>query len=188
MNHVETATGNIRLQTLDTVYIAIGAALIAICSWISIPTTVPFTLQTFAVFFLLSLLGSKRGLMATLVYILLGAVGLPVFAGFRGGVGILLSSTGGYIIGFLFLGLVHFLLTKFLGNGFRAEAIALVLGLGVCYAFGTMWFVNVYTKTAGAVGSLTALSWCVFPFLLPDLLKLFLALTLTRYIRPVIRQ
>ena len=83
------------------VYIAVFAVLIAICSWISIPTTVPFTLQTFAVFLAVGVLGGKRGSLSVLIYILLGAVGIPVFAGFSGGFGILLGQTGGYIVGFL---------------------------------------------------------------------------------------
>lgn len=88
-------------KTRDIVFIGIFAALIAICSWISIPTTVPFTLQTMGVFTAVGLLGGKRGSLAVLVYILLGLVGLPVFAGFSGGVGVLFGTTGGYIIGFL---------------------------------------------------------------------------------------
>ena len=96
-------------RTIDLVYIALGAVLIAVCSWISIPTTVPFTMQTFAVFFVLSALGGRRGTMAVIVYVLLGAVGIPVFAQFTSGIGILLGSTGGYIVGFVFIGLVYWL-------------------------------------------------------------------------------
>ena len=70
-----------RSKTYDMVYIAVFAVLIAICSWISIPMTVPFTLQTFAVFLAVGVLGGKRGSLAVLIYILLGAVGIPVFAG-----------------------------------------------------------------------------------------------------------
>lgn len=77
----QTAT---RSKTYDMVYIAVFAVLIAICSWISIPTTVPFTLQTFAVFLAVGVLGGKRGSLSVLIYILLGAVGIPVFAGFSG--------------------------------------------------------------------------------------------------------
>ena len=69
--------------------------MITICSWISIPTLVPFTLQTFAVFLTVGLLGGKRGTMAVLVYVLLGAIGIPVFAEFTGGIGIILNNTGG---------------------------------------------------------------------------------------------
>ena len=84
-----------KTRTYDMAYIAIFAVLIAICSWISIPMTVPFTLQTFGVFMAVGVLGGKRGSLAVLVYILLGAIGVPVFAGFSGGFGILLNNTGG---------------------------------------------------------------------------------------------
>lgn len=88
---------NEKRKTYDMAYIAVFTVLIAICSWISIPMTVPFTLQTFAVFLSVSILGGRRGTMAVLVYVLLGAVGIPVFAGFTGGPGIILNTTGGYI-------------------------------------------------------------------------------------------
>ena len=175
-------------KVLDLVYIAIGAALIAICSWISIPTAVPFTLQTFAVFFVLLALGGERGTLATLVYVLLGAVGVPVFAGFSGGIGVLLGNTGGYIIGFLLTGLIYILFTKFFKKNIVMKVIALVLGLAVCYAFGTAWFMHVYMKSSGEVGLLTVLGWCVFPFIIPDLLKLALAVVISKRIEPVIKQ
>jgi biotin transport system substrate-specific component len=76
-----------RMKTKDFAYIGLFAVIIAICSWLSVPATVPFTLQTFAVFCALGLLGGKRGTLAVLVYLLLGAVGLPVFSGFMGGFG-----------------------------------------------------------------------------------------------------
>ncbi|WP_026520850.1 biotin transporter BioY [Butyrivibrio sp. VCB2001] len=174
-------------KVLDLVYIAIGAALIAICSWISIPTAVPFTLQTFAVFFVLLALGGERGTLATLVYVLLGAVGVPVFAGFSGGIGVLLGNTGGYIIGFLFTGLIYILFTKFFKKNIVMKVVALVLGLAVCYAFGTAWFMHVYMKSSGEVGLLTVLGWCVFPFIIPDLIKLALAVVISKRIEPVIK-
>ena len=174
-------------KVLDLVYIAIGAALIAICSWISIPTAVPFTLQTFAVFFVLLAVGGERGTLATLVYVLLGAVGVPVFAGFSGGIGVLLGNTGGYIIGFLFTGLIYILFTKFFKKNIVMKVVALVLGLAVCYAFGTAWFMHVYMKSSGEVGLLTVLGWCVFPFIIPDLLKLALAVVISKRIEPVIK-
>ena len=174
-------------KVLDLVYIAIGAALIAICSWISIPTAVPFTLQTFAVFFVLLALGGERGTLATLVYVLLGAVGVPVFAGFSGGIGVLLGNTGGYIIGFLFTGLIYILFTKFFKKSIVMKVVALVIGLAVCYAFGTAWFMHVYVQNSGEVGLLTVLGWCVFPFIIPDLLKLALAVVISKRIETVIK-
>ena len=172
----------------DLVYISIGAALIAICSWISIPTAVPFTLQTFAVFLLLCLLGGERGTIATLIYVLLGAVGVPVFAGFTGGVGVLFGNTGGYILGFILMGIIYIFLTKLFGNKNVMKIIALVLGLIVCYAFGTVWFMYVYMKNTGDVGLLTVLSWCVFPFIIPDIIKLVLAFGISKRVEPAIIQ
>jgi biotin transport system substrate-specific component len=154
---------------------AVGAALTAVCSWISIPSTVPFTLQTFAVFCVLSLLGGKRGTVSIVIYILLGAVGMPVFAGFTGGIGILLGTTGGYIIGFILMGLLFWLAEHFFGNALPVRIVSMLAGLLVCYAFGTGWFLWVYARQSGAVGIGTALSWCVLPFILPDLAKMALA-------------
>ncbi|QFJ55350.1 biotin transporter BioY [Pseudobutyrivibrio xylanivorans] len=187
MDNTQLLTHKSNLNTLDIVYIALGAALITICSWISIPTAVPFTLQTFAVFAMLALLGGKRGTLATLVYILLGAVGAPVFAGFSGGVGVLLGTTGGYIVGFILTGLIYILFEKFFKKTLVGEVIALVLGLVSCYALGTVWFMTVYAKSSGAIGVMTALGWCVFPFIIPDLIKLGLALVISRRVRPVIK-
>ena len=176
-----------KMKVLDLVYVAIGAALIAICSWISIPTAVPFTLQTFAVFFVLLLLGGERGTIAILVYVLLGAVGVPVFAGFSGGIGILLGNTGGYILGFLFIGFIYILFTKLFKKKIVIKVASLVLGLAVCYAFGTAWFMHVYMQSSGEVGLITVLGWCVFPFIIPDLLKLALAVVIARRVEPVVR-
>ncbi|MCI5511384.1 MAG: biotin transporter BioY [Eubacterium sp.] len=167
-------------KTYDLVYVALFAVLIAICAWISVPTTVPFTLQTFGIFLTVGLLGGKRGSMAVLVYILLGAAGIPVFSGFTGGIGRLFGSTGGYIVGFLASALVMWALEKVMGRKTWALAIQMVLGLIVCYAIGTVWFMVVYSGTSGAVGLMTVLGWCVIPFIIPDLIKIAMALVLTK--------
>lgn len=168
-----------KIRTVDLVYIAMFAALMAICAWISIPSAVPFTLQTFGVFLAVGMLGGKRGLLAICVYILLGAVGLPVFAGFKGGLSALIGTTGGYIVGFIAMAAVYWLITGRISDSRPARVIAMIAGLLVCYLFGTAWFVVVYTAKTGAVGWLTALSWCVFPYIVPDLVKLALALLLS---------
>ena len=170
-------------KTEDMVLIAIGAALIAICSWISIPMTVPFTLQTFAVFFVLMTLGGERGTIATLVYVIMGAVGLPVFSGFKGGLGNLLGNTGGYIIGFIFMGLVYMIITKIFGEKIISSVAALTIGLLTCYAFGTSWFMFVYIRNTGPVGVMSVLSWCVFPFIIPDMVKMAVAVAVSRRVR-----
>lgn len=181
---METRTSVSRgLSTKDIVYIGVFAVLIAICSWISIPTAVPFTLQTFGVFMAVEVLGGKRGTLAVLVFLLLGTVGVPVFAGFTGGVGILLGSTGGYLIGFIFTALTLWLAETYLGRSPVVRIIAMVVGLLVCYAFGTVWFMNVYGRTNGAISWMTALGWCVFPFIIPDLIKIGLAYVIGSRVR-----
>lgn len=165
-------------KTYDMVYIGIFTVLIAICSWISIPMTVPFTLQTMGVFLTVGILGGKRGTLAVLVYILLGAIGVPVFAGFTGGIGVLISNTGGYIMGFLLAALLMWGMEKLFGKSNIVLAISMVLGLLVCYTVGTIWFMMVYSANTGAVGIMTVLGWCVFPFIIPDIIKIILALTL----------
>ena len=181
---MNTAAGTrASLNTKDIVMIGIFAALIAICSWISIPTAVPFTLQTFGVFMAVEVLGGKRGTLAVLVYLLLGAVGLPVFAGFTGGMGIIAGSTGGYIVGFLAAALLMWLLESVLPKKPVSEVIAMAAGLIVCYALGTAWFMVVFARNSGPVGLLTVLGWCVFPFIIPDLIKIALAFLLGRRLR-----
>ena len=166
----------------DMVYTAVFVALMAICAWISIPAPVPFTLQTFGVFVTVGILGGKRGSLSVLIYLLLGAIGVPVFSGFRGGIQALLGATGGYIIGFLLSALAMWGMEKLLGKKTWALALSMVLGLLVCYAFGTIWFMVVYAQNSGAIGLMTALGWCVFPFIIPDIIKIALALLLTKTI------
>ncbi len=181
-------TGKTGVKTVDLVYTALSAVLISVCSWISIPTVVPFTMQTFAVFCVLSLLGGKRGTAAVAVYLALGAAGIPVFAGFTSGIGIIFGETGGYMVGFILTGLIYWLATSLFGKSLAVEAISLAAGLVLCYAFGTAWFMLIYARTSGPVGIWTALSWCVFPFIIPDLAKLALALLTSRRISAVIKQ
>ena len=128
-----------RSKTYDIVYIAVFAVIMAICSWISIPAAVPFTLQTFGVFVAVGVLGGKRGTLSVLVFILLGAIGVPVFAGFSGGIGVLAGTTGGYIIGFLFSALVMWAMEKLPGKKSVMQIVSMIAGLIVCYAFGTAW-------------------------------------------------
>ena len=174
---------NGKLKTIDMVYIAMMAALMAVCSWISIPGDVPFTLQIFGLFCVLGLLGGKRGTLAVLVYLLMGAIGLPVFSGFSGGLGRLLGTTGGYLIGYIFSGLIYWLVIKLLGEKRWTMAVGMVLGLVVCYAFGTVWYVLVYARQAEHIGFMAALMRCVIPFILPDLIKIALALAVSGTVR-----
>lgn len=160
------------------VYIAIFSALIAICSLIQIPYVVPFTLQTFAVFLTLLCLGGKSGTIAILVYIFLGAIGFPVFSGFRSGVGGLMSPTGGYIIGFVVQGFIYIIFELF--HFKYRDIISLVVGLAVLYILGTVWFVFVATNNNNDIGFTEAMLSCVIPFILPDVAKMVVAILIHR--------
>ncbi len=160
--------------------IALSVALLALCSWITIPTMVPFTLQSFGIFLVLGLLGGKDGTAAILAYLLLGLCGLPVFSGFSGGVGCFLGPTGGYLLGFLLLGLSYRLLTGLWGQGPRGAALAMALGQLLVYAMGTAWFYLSYLQGGQPATLWLVLTWCVLPFVVPDALKLALALVLRR--------
>ena len=175
----------VRGKTYEMVYIGIFTVLIAVCSWISIPAAVPFTLQTFGVFMAVEVLGGKRGTMAVLVYILMGAVGIPVFAGFQGGIGVIFNTTGGYIVGFLCSALIMWAAESLFGKKPLVRLLSMAAGLIACYVLGTIWFMVVYGRTTGAVGLMTVLGWCVIPFIIPDLVKIGLAYFISRKIRGV---
>lgn len=168
-------------------YVGVCAALMAVCSWIAVPTAIPFTLQTLGLFLSVGLLGGKLGTAAVVVYVLLGAFGLPVFAGFSGGLGVLLSNTGGYIIGFIFAALAMWGVERLLGRRMWVLAVSMVLAMGIYFIFGTVWYMFLYLRTTGPVGLMTVLGGCVFPFLVPDLLKIALALVVTARLRPYVR-
>jgi len=171
------------LSTETMVFAALGAALLCVCSLISIPAAVPFTLQTFGVFVLLVAMGGARGTLSVALYIALGAVGLPVFSGGRGGPAALFGPTGGFIIGFLLSGVIYILLVRD-RQSLRREVTALVLGELAVYLFGLVWFMVTYS---GDMTVSKALSLCVWPFLLPDLVKLSLALLIGRRVRRALR-
>ena len=169
------------------------AALMAICSFISIPlgfTPVPVNLATLGVFLAGGLLGKKYGTISIAVYVLLGAVGVPVFAGFRGGVGVLAGPTGGYIIGYIAAAFLVGLLVELLapkagrsagrsaGREILACILAMIAGLLACYLLGTLWFM-VSTHT-GVWASLVS---CVFPFLPGDALKIAAGAILVQRLR-----
>ena len=157
-------------------------AVLTVCAWLSVPMgDTVITLQTFGIFLTLGLLGGKRGSLAVLVYLLLGAVGAPVFSGFRGGLGALLGTTGGYIFGFMLTSLVYWLLTAWKDSP-AVRLIAMALGLLVCYVCGSAWYVLGYL--GGNALSLGAVVLkCVLPYLVPDAVKVFFAWVLTRRLK-----
>lgn len=183
MNHTKESGHN---RILSMVYCSLFAIIIALCSYITIPVVIPFTLQTLGVFIALELLGGKKGTFSVLLYLLLGAVGAPVFSGFRGGIGVLLSNTGGYIVGFVFLAMIYWLITALLGKRLYARILGMTLGLLVCYIFGTLWFAIAYSDINNMSEMIPVLQICILPFIIPDIAKMFLSIGLRKLVYPAL--
>lgn len=172
------------ITTYNMVLIAVSAALITICSWITIPIgPVPFTLQTLGILAVLMTIGGKRGTIAILVYLLLGLAGVPVFAGFKGGAASLLGPTGGFLVGFILSGALYFILEKFVFKRLmtttpRRMLFGIVNSLifeVVLYTVGVIWFMTVYAAKTGPIGLGAVMEMCVIPFIIPDIVKLIVA-------------
>ena len=173
-------------NTVALVKIAVCSVIIAVCAWICVPAAVPFTMQTFGVFFALAYLGGKNGSIAIAVYILMGAIGIPVFAGGSGGFGVVISQNGGYMVGWLIGGLLVWATERLAKNKFWLRILFFSLALAICYAVGTVWFVLAYAANSSSVGLWTALVTCVVPFVIPDLVKIGLAMILSNRIGKIL--
>lgn len=152
---------------------ALMTAVTCIVAPMSIPIgPVPISLTSLAVCLSLYLLGWKNGTMSYILYILIGILGLPVFSGFTGGVGKLFGPTGGYIIAFIPMAILVGLIIEKTKNRL-VHIVGMVLGMTICYIFGTAWFCIVMDSTIGV-----ALTLCVFPFIPGDIIKILAAVSI----------
>ena len=150
---------------------AVMAAVICVLSPMAIPIgPVPVTLVNLAMYLALYLLGERWGVLSCLVYVLIGAAGIPVFAGFTGGLGRLLGPTGGYIVGYLWMALVAGLFIARCRSRVL-QFFGMVLGTALCYGLGTLWYCVSMQAGVGA-----ALALCVIPFIPGDLVKIGVAM------------
>ena len=157
-----------RLSTQKIVYTALFVALIAVCAIIQVPIgMVPISLATLAVILSGLILGPWLGLLSTLCYLLLGLVGVPIFAGFKGGLSVIAGPTGGYLIGYLAISLFSGLFRR--KNAVLAVA-GIILGNFLCYLLGTLRFLSVPDYALKS-----ALAVCVWPFLPGDAMKIALS-------------
>ncbi|MFJ8237091.1 biotin transporter BioY [Ureibacillus sp. NPDC094379] len=158
-------------KTYAYVVTAFGAAIIAVLAQITIPLPlVPITGQTLAVGLIVTILGTRYGTLAVLLYILLGAIGLPVYSGFSGGLGILVGPTGGYIIGFLVQAYIMGIYMDYFGRTYPQAIISNLIGMVITLTFGTVWlkFLGDLTWTAAFMGG-------VAPFIIVGIIKAILA-------------
>lgn len=178
VNETKEKPTTVKPSTREVVYIGMFAAILAILSQISIPmpSGMPITLQTFAVALTGYVLAWKRGTASTLIYILLGAVGVPVFSGLRGGVQVLAGHTGGFIWGFVFMAMLC-------GIGIMQEnkTVGIMIGfigLAVCHLFGVIQFAIVMEMDV-----LKSFLLASAPYLLKDAVSVILAYILGYRIR-----
>ena len=169
-------------RTRQVILTGMFAAVLAVMAQLSIPmpSGVPVTLQTFAVALTAYVLGPKTGLAAAVIYILLGAVGVPVFAGFKGGIGVLLGPTGGFIWGFL-------LMILLCGSGAKSRHILLtaaasVFGLAGCHLPGILQFM--FLTGRGFAGAAMLVS---VPYLIKDVISVAAAFALAKAVKRGIR-
>ena len=175
--------------TKELTQVALGVAFLSVCAWIAIPLgEVPITLQTFAIFIIAGLFNIKCGIIALTVYLLMGMVGLPVFAGMTGGLGHIIGPTGGYLVGFFITVLITGIMIKHFGRKPTILGISAILGMILCYTFGTIWFCVVYAGGISSAGVAAALIKCIIPYLIPDVLKLFFAIWTVKRLAPLLIQ
>jgi biotin transport system substrate-specific component len=172
-----------KIDTRQLVFSALFTALIAVFSQVQLPIgPVPVSLATFGVMLCGLLLGWRWGALAVGAYILLGAAGVPVFAGFQGGAARLVGPTGGYIVSYLFYAILSGLNIPSFQERFHGRCILLLLGTAACYLSGTAWFMYSTGRTLSE-----SLSLCVLPFLPGDAAKILLASLLAPRLRKALQ-
>lgn len=178
MNHIATQTKS-KFTIYQIAMIAVMTAVTCVLAPLSIPIgPVPISLTNLVIYFSLYILGTKKGTVSYLIYLLIGLIGVPVFSSFTAGPGKLFGPTGGYLIGFIPLALIAgFFIQKFFKRWYLC-LIGMILGTAVCYAIGTAWLAYQAHMTLRA-----ALFAGVIPFIAGDLIKMILAMLIGPQIR-----
>lgn len=177
----EKIKNEFKIKVKDIVYIALFVALITICSYIQVPLPVPFTLQLFSIYLAIYLLGPFKSFLTILLYLLLGLIGVPVFAGFKAGLSAFYSPTGGFLIGFLTIPLIYLPFYFLNKKNELFYLLSMIIGLLITYIIGSLFFIYVFKN--GQISLLSALTITVFPFIIPDILKLLLAYFIGRKLK-----
>ena len=167
------AGDNQKIKTKQMVLIALMTAVTCVLGPLSIPlpfSPVPISLTNFAIFLAIFVLGMKNGTISFIIYLLLGAVGVPVFSSFRGGLQVLAGPTGGYLIGFIFLALIMGFALDHFDRKLVPTIIGMIIGMAVCYAFGTVWLAKLLSLSFKE-----GLMMGVIPYLAGDVAKIIIA-------------
>lgn len=193
---------NRKMLVKDICYISLFAAVIVVCSWIAIPISeISITLQTMGVCMAAGFLGWKRGTLCVLSYILLGICCVPVFSGFKNFYALIASPSAGYVVGFIFTAFIvgiasdkmHLIGKRVTHKAAKQVvqliifALSMVVGVAVCYVFGTLWYMLIYKGSVTTSNLQIALTYCVYPYIIPDLIKIVIATFLVNYLKGYIK-
>ena len=174
---------NGKVNTRAITAVALTVALISVCAMISIPIAIPITLQSFGIYFALFFLGGKLGSLSVFIYLSLGALGVPIFAGFTGGIARFFDASGGFLFGFLLAALLFWLLEYLLPVGARFSIASAALSLVLLYICGVLWYFFIYL---GGGDFLSVILGAVLPFIIPDIIKIFFAYLLCERLKTVV--
>ncbi len=165
------------ISTTDMIIVSMFTAIMAVMAQISIPLPIgiPITLQTFGVVLCGKVLGHKKSVIALIIYIFLGVMGVPVFSNFTGGIGILLGKTGGFIIGFPIMAYIIGISNKW--NNTIITVLLGIIGLAICHITGVLQF-SFITK----INITTSILLVSIPYIIKDLISLSVALILGKEI------
>lgn len=173
--HFMSPKGASTSRTKAIAYIGISIAVIAVCAWVTIPIgPVPITLQMFAIPLIICILPPSWSVAAICCYVLLGLIGVPVFSSMRGGIGVLLGPTGGYLIGYIPGTIFASLLLAFgtrKGDNSRVRTIAFQVLAGMVFTLMSYIVGWVQYANVASVGLEAAFAVTVAPFIIPDILK-----------------
>ena len=167
------------------VIISMSVAFITVCSWISIPFAVNFSLQIFALLIIAAALPFSVSITSISIYILLGFIGIPVFSGFSSGLTALMGASGGFIIAFLPMAFtVSIFRKKYVQHPWIFIVISFISML-ICYISGCLWYMLIFSPSTSF---LSALAICVIPFIIPDTLKILLSSIALKKLNPYIKK
>lgn len=176
-----------RSNSYDMTEIAMFVVILILCSWISIPTVIPFTLQTFAIFLAICILGGKKTTIIVFVYLLMGCIGIPVFSGFCGGIGCLVGNTGGFLIGFLFSTVAIWGIERLTEIRPWIQWLQMITCICICYLFGVLWYLHIIQIRLSLQAIIPIVSVYVVPYIIPDIVKMCVAYIVSKRLKKVIR-
>lgn len=180
----------IKSRTRSVAYIGLSIAIIAVCAWVTVPIgPVPFTLQMLAIPLVIAVLPPIQAVSAVYLYVIIGAIGVPIFSGFKGGIGVLLGPTGGFLIGYLIGVVLAVLFLSLVRQKAKSSAldIAFVIVAGIIFTACAYVVGCIQYSVVANVGMQQAFLVSCAPFIIPDLVKVIVAAICAQGVRRVIR-